>query len=162
MRQPRPWLCCGGGRQAGHPHRRGDEHWHRHQLQRHVVGASTLTSLDDRFSQKWESGAALPNDRIEAIKKFHEKGIFTWVSLEPTLDVDASIAIIERTHEFVDLFKIGRVNYMPMTKTTDWEDYTHRIIDVCDRLGVAHYIKKDLQPYLPDDYKNPLRVKQHH
>ena len=124
--------------------------------------ATTMTSLDDRFSQKWESGAALPNDRIEAIKKFHDKGIFTWVSLEPTLDVDASLAIIERTHKFVDLFKIGRVNYMPMTKTTDWEDYTHRIIDLCDRLGVAHYIKRDLQPYLPEGYNNPLRVKQHH
>lgn len=124
--------------------------------------ATTLTSLDDRFSKKWESGAALPNDRISAIKAFHEKGIFTWVSLEPTLDVEASLAIIEYTHQFVDLFKIGRVNYMPMTKTTDWEDYTHRIIDLCDRLGVAHYIKKDLQPYLPKNYNNPLRVKQHH
>lgn len=124
--------------------------------------ASTLTSLDERFSKKWESGAASPDDRIAAIKAFHEKGIFTWVSLEPTLDVDASLAIIEATHEFVDLFKIGRVNYLPMTKTTDWEDYTHRIIDLCDRLGVNHYIKKDLQPYLPEGYHNPLRVKQHH
>ena len=49
-----------------------------------------------------------------------------------------------------------------MTKTTDWEDYTHRMIDVCDQLGVAHYIKKDLQKYLPEGYKTPLRVKQHH
>jgi hypothetical protein len=124
--------------------------------------ATTLTSLDDKFSKKWESGAALPNDRIEAIKRFYDRGIFTWVSLEPTLDVDASLAIIQKTHSFVDLFKIGRVNYMPMTKTTNWEDYTHRIIDLCDKLGVNHYIKKDLQCYLPNGYNNPLRVKQHH
>lgn len=124
--------------------------------------ASTLTSLDDAFSSKWERGAALPGDRIEAIKRFHNEGIFTWVSLEPTLDVDASIEIVKQTHCFVDLFKIGRVNYLPMTKTTDWEDYTHRMIDVCNRLGVAHYIKKDLQQYLPEGYVNPLRVNQHH
>ena len=124
--------------------------------------ASTLTSLDDRFSQKWERGAALPNDRINALQTFYEKGIFTWVSLEPTLDVNASLAIIEKTHHFVNLFKIGRVNYLPMTKTTDWEDYTLRIIDLCQKLGVNHYIKKDLQPYLPDGYFNPLRVKQHY
>ena len=49
-----------------------------------------------------------------------------------------------------------------LTKTTDWEDYTHRIIDLCDKLGVNHYIKKDLQCFLPNDYVNPLRVKQHH
>lgn len=124
--------------------------------------ASTLTSLDDRFSRKWESGAALPDDRIKALKAFYEKGIYTWVSLEPTLDVNASLAIIEETHQFVNLFKIGRVNYLPMTKTTDWEDYTLRIIDLCQKLGVNHYIKKDLQPYLPDGYYNPLRVQQHH
>ena len=124
--------------------------------------ASTLTSLDDRFSKKWESGAALPDDRIAALKAFHDKGIYTWVSLEPTLDIDASIEIVKHTHQFVDLFKIGRVNYLPMTKTTDWEDYTIRMIDICDKLGVNHYIKKDLQPYLPKDYHNPLRVQQHH
>lgn len=124
--------------------------------------ASTLTSLDDDFSRKWESGAALPKDRVSALEQFHDKGIFTWVSLEPTLDTDASINIVKATHKFVDLFKIGRVNYLPMTKTTDWEEYTHRMIDVCQSLGVDHYIKKDLQCYLPEGYNNPLRVKQHH
>lgn len=123
--------------------------------------ASTLTSLNDDFSKKWESGASLPNDRIETLKKFSEKGIFTWVSLEPTLDCDASIEIIKQTHQFVNLYKIGRVNYLPMTKTTDWKDYTLRIIDVCQKLNVEHYIKKDLQCYLPNNYVNKLRVKQH-
>jgi DNA repair photolyase len=124
--------------------------------------ASTLTSLDDSFSRKWEPGAALPSDRLAALMAYHRKGIFTWASLEPTLDVEASMRIVEETHAFVDLYKIGRVNYLPMTKTTDWEDYTHRMIDLCARLGVAHYIKRDLQPFLPKGYANPLRVQQHH
>ena len=29
-------------------------------------------------------------------------------------------------------------------------------------LGVKHYIKKDLQRFLPAGYFNPLRIKQHH
>lgn len=124
--------------------------------------ASTLTSLDERFSRKWEPGAALPADRLAALKAFHDAGIFTWVSLEPTLDCDSSLQIVRETHEFVDLYKIGRVNYLPMTKTTDWEDYTHRMVDLCQKLGVAHYVKKDLQPFLPAGYSNPLRVQQHH
>lgn len=123
--------------------------------------ASTLTSLNDDFSKKWESGAALPFDRIEALKKFSEAGIFTWVSLEPTLDVEASIEIIRQTHGFVNHYKIGRVNYLPMTKTTNWQDYTLRIIDLCQKLGVSHYIKQDLQKFLPSGYHNPLRVQQH-
>ncbi len=124
--------------------------------------ASTLTSLDEGFARKWERNAAMPNDRIAALKKFHDAGIFTWVSLEPTLDVESSISILQATHPFVDLFKIGRANYLPMTKTTDWESYTHRMVELCAQLGVAHYVKKDLQPYLPTGYSNPLRVPQHH
>lgn len=124
--------------------------------------ASTLTSLDDRFSKKWERGAAMPDDRLKTLRTFHERGVFTWVSLEPTIDVESSLAILRETHGFVDLFKIGRVNYLPMTKTTDWEDYTHRMIEQCQRLGVAHYIKEDLQKYLPPGYVNPKRVVQHH
>lgn len=123
--------------------------------------ATTLTSLDDSFSMKWERGAALPADRIATLRQFHDAGIFTWVSLEPTLNTDASLSIIEHTHEFVDLFKIGRANYLPMTNTTDWEDYTNRILETVNRLGVKHYIKKDLQKYLPADYHNPLRIPQH-
>jgi DNA repair photolyase len=124
--------------------------------------ASTLTSLDDAFSKKWESGAALPSDRLAALRAFHERGIFTWVSLEPTLDCEASMQIIRETHRFVDLYKIGRVNYLPMTKTTDWREYTLKMVDLCQALGVKHYIKKDLQPFLPAGYDNPLRVAQHH
>lgn len=124
--------------------------------------ASTLTSLDDAFSRKWERGATLPGERIATLKRFHDAGIFTWVSLEPTLDTESSLAIIEATHEFVDLYKIGRANYLPMTYTTDWEDYTHRILETVNRLGVKHYIKKDLQPFLPKGYYNPKYVEQHH
>ena len=125
--------------------------------------ACTLTSLDDELSRKWEREAAMPADRIDALSRFHAFGVFTWVSLEPTLDVEASLAIVQETHSFVDLFKIGRANYLgSITKTTDWQDYTLRMIDLCQRLGVRHYVKKDLQPFLPAGYPNPLRVPQHH
>jgi hypothetical protein len=115
--------------------------------------ASTLTSLDDRFSSKWERGAALPGDRLAALRAFHDRGIFTWVS---------SLSIVDATHEFVDLYKVGRVNYLPITKTTDWESYTHRMVDKLQKLDKAHYIKKDLQGFLTPGYHNPLRVQQHH
>lgn len=124
--------------------------------------ASTLTSLDAEFSRKWERGAADPADRIATLKAFHDAGIYTWVSLEPTLNVESSLAIVEATHEFVDLYKVGRANYLPMTAKTDWEDYTHRMVETLQRLDAAHYIKHDLQCFLPAGYPNPLRVQQHH
>jgi hypothetical protein len=30
-----------------------------------------------------------------------------------------------------------------MTKTTDWRDYTLRMVDALSRVGARHYIKKD-------------------
>jgi DNA repair photolyase len=125
--------------------------------------ACTLTTMDAAFSRKWERKAALPWDRIDTLRRFHDRGIFTWVSLEPTLDADASLEIVKATHEFVDLYKIGRANYLKeITRTTDWRDYTLRMIDLCHALDIRHYIKRDLQQFLPPGYVNPLRVKQHH
>lgn len=124
--------------------------------------ASTLTSLDEAFQLKWERGAASPADRLKALQTFHEAGIFTWVSLEPTIDVESSLAIVRETHSYVDLYKVGRVNYLDITKTTDWGDYTRRMIELLSKLGKAHYIKKDLQKYLPPGYPNRLRVQQFH
>jgi DNA repair photolyase len=125
--------------------------------------ASTLTSLNDAFSLKWERGAALPGDRVKALRAFHERGIYTWVSLEPTLDCDSSLAIVKRTHEFVDLFKVGKANYLgEYGKRIDWKNYTERMVELCAKLGVTHYIKKDLQQYLPEGYVNVLRHDQHH
>lgn len=124
--------------------------------------ASTLTSLDDNFSKLWERGAALPQDRMDTLKKFHDHGIFTWVSCEPTLDVEATLSIIEQTRSYVDFFKIGRVNYIGLTKTTDWESFTHRVVDLCQKFDIKHYIKKDLWAYLPVGYPNEKYIPQHH
>jgi DNA repair photolyase len=123
--------------------------------------ASTLTSLEDDFSLRWEPGAALPGERMDTLKKFYDRGIFTWVSLEPVLDTAATLKILETKRHYVNFFKIGRVNYSGLTKKIDWEDFTHRVIDLCARYDIPHYLKKDLQPYMPAGYSNPKYVTQH-
>lgn len=125
--------------------------------------AATMTSLDDDFSLMWEPNAALPADRMAALKTFHERGVFTWISLEPTINTEHSLAVIEATHGFVDLYKVGKANYLKkITTETDWHGYTNRVIDRLQALGKLHYIKRDLQEFLPVGYLNPLRVQQHH
>lgn len=124
--------------------------------------ATTLTSLDAKFQSKWEPGAASPDDRIEALKAFYDAGIFTWVSLEPTLSIEASLDIVDATNGFVDLYKVGKVNHIKINSYIDWEEYTLRMIDKLNSLGAKHYIKEDLQKYLPNGYHNPMRIQQHH
>jgi DNA repair photolyase len=122
-----------------------------------------MTSLDDDHSRRWEPYAALPAERIATQRAFHEAGIYTWTSLEPVLDIEASLAIIRATHRFVDLFKCGRLNYGGKLKTPeDWRVYTHRLVAELARVNASAYVKADLQPFLPVGYPNPMRVSQHH
>jgi DNA repair photolyase len=124
--------------------------------------ACTLTCLDEAFSRKWEPQAALPADRLKALWEFHQAGIFTWVSLEPVLDTERTLEIIRATAHMVDLYKVGRANYLPQTKTLDWQRFTQQAVEVLREVGAAHYIKRDLQPFLPAGYPNDKRPPQYH
>lgn len=110
--------------------------------------ASTLTFADDSKSILWEKNAPLPSSRIEALKKAHSMGIETWVSLEPVIDPEESLAIIEKTHEFVDLFKVGVLNYHELSETIDWKSFGERAIELLEKLGKSYYIKDDLKKHL--------------
>ena len=114
--------------------------------------ATTMTSLSDTQQQKWEPGAASVADRIYAIHAFHEAGIPTWVSLEPVIDPDQSIKIIECLSPFVDLFKIGTLNHHPHAKTINWQQFGVSAAKACERAGVAYYLKDDLMAAMPPSY----------
>lgn len=110
--------------------------------------ATTLTLLSPDHSRKWEPGAALPLDRIDTIRQFHQADIPTWVSLEPVLNPDSALELVRCTHEFVDLYKVGKLNYHPLTKRIDWRDFAHRITTLLDSLGKPYLIKDDLKKFL--------------
>ncbi len=107
----------------------------------------TLTFLGEQKSRQWEPGASLPEERIESLRKAHELGIKTWVSLEPVIEPAESIEIIRQTHTFVDLFKVGLLNYHPRGKEIDWHKFLIDCITLLDECGSQYYIKKDLRRY---------------
>ena len=109
--------------------------------------AVTLTFLDEQKSLQWEPKAAIPEERIEALRKAHELGIKTWVSLEPVIEPAESIEIIRQTHTFVDLFKVGLLNYHPKGKEIDWRKFLQECIATLKQYGCQYYIKKDLRRY---------------
>ncbi len=111
--------------------------------------ATTLTLLDEAASREWEPGAATPLNRMVTIQEFHAAGIPTWVSLEPVLDPEVALEIIRRTHKYVDLYKVGKLNYHPHAKTIDWGRFARESVELLKSLGKNYYIKQDLQRYLP-------------
>ena len=109
--------------------------------------AASLTLLDDTESLKWEPGAALPDDRIQTLEKAKKLGLQTWVSLEPVIDPEAVYEIIERTHSFVDMFKVGVLNYHPHAKTIDWARFAVNVVEVLESFDCQYYIKEDLRKW---------------
>lgn len=110
--------------------------------------ASTLTFVDEEKSKEWEVNASSPNDRMETLKFAHSMGIETWVSLEPVIEPSESLKIIELTHEFVDLYKIGILNYNELSKTLDCKDFGTKAIKLLEKYNKKYYIKDDLKKYL--------------
>ncbi len=62
----------------------------------------TLTGHDE-MEPNADSNAA----RIEAMKHLHDLGIKTFASIEPIIDFESSLLMIEKTFNFCDLYKIG-------------------------------------------------------
>ena len=115
----------------------------------HDAFATTMTFIDPNCSKVYEPGAAMPAERIRTIMEACRWGIETWVSLEPVLDPAESLRIIRETHEFVDLYKIGKLNHDPEREAQiDWRAFGARAIELCEKYGKRYYIKEDLAKYL--------------
>lgn len=108
--------------------------------------AVTLTFLDEGNSRRWEPNAAIPSERIMALKLAKSHGIETWVSLEPVIDADETIQIIKQTHELVDLYKIGVLNYQ--RSGINWRQFGKKAIEACRDCKTDFFIKHDLAEHL--------------
>jgi len=104
----------------------------------------TLTHDDPDMSEEWEPCAALPQGRIDSLILAKMSGLKTWVSFEPVIDPEAVYRLLEATHEFVDLYKVGKLNYHPLAKEIDWRRFKGEIEERLARLGKPYYLKKDL------------------
>ena len=116
----------------------------------------TLTFIDLEKSIQVEPYAALPDDRITALKTAYNAGIRTWVSLEPVIDPAQSLELIRRTYKFVTHYKIGKLNHHKCTITAgQWRQFGIAAINLCRKYHVSYYIKTDLAAYLNGvDFEN--------
>jgi len=111
--------------------------------------ATTLTCVDSLSSVQHEPYAPLPSGRIQAIKRAFGREITTWVSLEPVLYPDQSLALIRLTTPWVKLFKLGKLNHDPQREAQiDWRAYGQEAIRLCERFRVPYLVKKDLAAHL--------------
>lgn len=122
------------------------------------IGA-TLTFMSNEDSWKWEPGAVAPESRFKALQTLHAAGITTWASLEPVIDPEQSLEIIDKTHKYVDQFKVGKLNHHNLANQIDWQHFGERAVEKLRGLGKAFYIKYDLQKFLARANLTPEETK---
>jgi DNA repair photolyase len=118
------------------------------------VGA-TLTCMNKEHSLHYEPGAAVPNDRFEMLEVLHANGVRNWVSLEPVIDIQQTLDIIDITKDYVDEYKVGKLNGYNLAKNNpfnlntqpDWKQFMHEVVTKLRSYGKDFYIKQDLRKY---------------
>lgn len=109
----------------------------------------TLISLDETFREKMEPGAASLVDRVEALRRLHDAGCKTWVSIEPYPTpniIDQDLTAILNTVSFADKIIFGRTNYSRDISAYRehrrfYNDQAAIVIEFCRDRGIAYHIK---------------------
>ncbi len=107
----------------------------------------TLTVANEKDRQIWEPHAGTVFDRKEALFRAHQAGIRTWVSLEPVLIPADTLALIEECRDFVDHWKVGKINYHPRENEIDWSQFKASVVHLLEDHHLDYYIKNSLRPY---------------
>lgn len=111
----------------------------------------TLISLDETYREQNEPGAAPIVDRLSALRRLHDMGCRTWVSIEPYPTpnlIEQDLKDILETVSFTDKIIFGRTNYSKAV-TTGYPGHKHfynekakEVVDFCKARGIAYHIKE--------------------
>jgi DNA repair photolyase len=112
------------------------------------VGA-TLTLIDENQSKEIEPNAASPAERIEMLKILHDNNIKTFASMEPVIDPAQSLQLIEKTINFTDGYKIGKMNHFEskFCNSINWTNFLYKAVEIMRKNNKKFYIKEDLRTF---------------
>jgi len=114
----------------------------------------TLVSLNEEFKINFEPSSAPYLYRINALKYLHDKGLRTWVSIEPyptpNLDRNQNLKKLLNSISFVDMIVFGKLNYNVESSTfvkndPFYDECSQQVIEFCKRNKIEHHIKNGTQ-----------------
>jgi len=111
--------------------------------------AITLISLSEEYRQKYEPGSAPYVERIQALRRLHEAGCKTWISVEPYPTpniVEQNLDDVLNAITFTDKIIFGRTNYSKEISKyrahhTFYHEQALNVIEYCKRNDIDYYIK---------------------
>lgn len=106
----------------------------------------TLTGHDEL-----EPNASINAERIEAMQKLHDAGFKTWASIEPIVDLKASLFCIEQTLGLCDLYKIGLMSGGKLPDKEELRMFVGRVCYLASAHGAKIYWKDCIKKHLGRD-----------
>lgn len=100
-------------------------------------------SCNSALAKIHEPNADNPFVRLLVLDKAKSKGIKTWVSCEPVLEVEAIYKLIIEYGDSIDLFKIGKLNHKH--SDINWGEFGRECENLCTKYNRNYYIKEDLR-----------------
>lgn len=124
-------------------------------LKYNIEIAQTICWKDDEKRKEWEPNASSIPERLELLAKAKAAGLPTWISIEPIIDPNETLDIIDELIGKTDLLKIGVVDrrWNPNAHSAvHWTDLLKKVLAKVD--GKQHYyIKDSLWEYADDEVK---------
>ena len=110
----------------------------------------TLISLDEKYREKMEPGAAPYKDRLAALRALHDVGCKTWISMEPYPTpnlIEQNLGELLEAVSFADKIIFGRTNYSKeVSSYKGHKDFYNKlaaeVIDFCEKRGIQYHIKE--------------------
>lgn len=110
----------------------------------------TLISLDEKYREKMEPGAAPYEDRLTALRALHDAGCKTWISMEPYPTpnlIEQNLGELLEAVSFADKIIFGRTNYSKeVSSYKGHKDFYNKlaaeVINFCEKRGIQYHIKE--------------------
>lgn len=110
----------------------------------------TLVSLEEKYRERMEPGAAPYQKRLEALKALHDAGCKTWVSIEPYPTpnlIEQDLIKLLNAVNFTDKIIFGRTNYSKEASSyIGHKDFYNKlaseVINYCDEHSIQYHIKE--------------------
>lgn len=109
----------------------------------------TITSLNDEYRKRMEPGSAPITERLSGLKRLHDLGCRTFVSVEPFPTPNIEIVNLQELLEivgFVDKIIFGRMNYSVNASSFKmhrefYNEKAEEVVAFCRAKGISYHIK---------------------
>lgn len=109
----------------------------------------TLVSLNENHRKKYEPYATAYEDRIDTLKRIHDAGLKTWVSIEPYPTpniIQQDLLRLLESISFVDRIIFGKLNYskdagLYNNKKSFYNGCSNDVVRFCQEKGISLHIK---------------------